>query len=96
LVGALVDKGYRLAIAFVNRPGPFEDGRDREAIQPRVAVLAFVDLDSGNGVAMTLVGQPVELSVAAIVAAAVDEFATPKFPERHASPPARGLRTILA
>ena len=57
LVGALVDEGERLAIAFVDRPGPFEDGGDSQAVEPRVAMVALVDLDAGDGVAVALVGQ---------------------------------------
>jgi hypothetical protein len=58
IVGALVDEGERLAIAFVDRARPFEDGGDAQAVEPGVAMMAFVDLDAGDGVAMALVGQP--------------------------------------
>ena len=64
-----VDERDRLAIALVDRSRPFEDGGDPEAVEPGVAMMALVDLDARDGVAMALVGQRVELAVAAIFAA---------------------------
>ena len=80
VVSPLIDEGDCLAIAFVDGSGPFEDCSDLEAIEPGIAVMPLVDLDSCDRVAIALVGQRVELAVAAIFAAAVDELATAKFP----------------
>ena len=67
LVGALIDERERFAIAFVDRARPFEDGGDAQSVEPRVAMMALVDLDPSDGVAMALVGQRIELAIAAIV-----------------------------
>jgi hypothetical protein len=72
-----------LAIAFVNRSGPLVDRRDPQAIELGVAMMSLVDLDAGDGMAMALVGQSVELAIAAIGARAIDEFAPLEFPHRH-------------
>jgi hypothetical protein len=50
-------------------------------------MVARVDLDARHGVAMTLVGQRIELAVAAVLASAVDEFASPDFPRCHGDLP---------
>src|SRR3954453_3941132 len=86
VVGALVNKGERLAVPFVDRSGPFEDRADLQTVQTRVAMLSFIDLDSGDGVAMALIRQAVELAVAAIIAGAVDELASLELPIGHRSP----------
>ena len=83
LVGALSTNAMRLAIAFVDRPRPFEYRRDLEAVEPGIAMMALVDLDAGDGVAMAFVGQRVELAIAAIFAGAIDQLATLEFPMGH-------------
>jgi hypothetical protein len=46
--------------------------------------MTFVDLDARHSMAMAFVGQRIELTVAAIFAGTIDEFASPDFPRRHA------------
>ena len=75
IVSRLIDKGYGFTIALVNRPRPFEDGCDTQAVEPRVAMVTFMNLDAGNGMAVALIGQPVELAIAAIFAGAVHKLA---------------------
>ena len=86
LAGAPVDECQRLAIAFVDRARPFEDGGDGQAVEPGIAMVAFVDPDAGDGVAMALVGQRVELAVAAIFASAIDQLAALELPISHHDP----------
>src|SRR5437868_543410 len=76
------------AIPFVDRPGPLEDSNHRQPIEPGIAMMALVDLDRGDGVAMPFVRKRVELAVAAIFAGAVGELATSEFPIGHDSSPA--------
>lgn len=83
LVGVLVDEREHLAMTFVDRSRPFENGGNPQAVQPGLAMMAFVDLDPGHRVAVTLVGETVELAVAAVRAGAVDQFATLDFPRCH-------------
>ena len=64
-------------------PGHLKMAAIRRPSSVVVAVMAFVDLDAGDGVAMTLVRQRVELAVAAILAGAVDELASLDFPRCH-------------
>jgi hypothetical protein len=67
----------------MDRPGPLEDGSDAQSIQAGVAVVALVDLDARHRVAVALVGQGIELAVAAVLAGAVDQLAPLEFPVRH-------------
>jgi hypothetical protein len=46
-------------------------------------MLAFVDLDTRDGVAMALVGKSVELAIAAIFAGAIDQLAAFELPIGH-------------
>ena len=75
-VGVLVDESDCLAITLVDRSRPFEDGRNPQAVELGLAVMAFINLDACHSVAMTFVRQRIELAVAAIFAGAVDEFET--------------------
>src|SRR6185436_1931272 len=95
VAGLLVDEGDGLAVAFMNRPRPLEDGGDAQPAQVGRAVLAAIDLDARHRVAMALVRQCVELAVAAVLAGAVDEFAAFDFPRRHEWPPQERLRAPL-
>ena len=67
----------------MDRSRPFENGRNPQAVELGFAVMAFVNLDAGNRMAMTFVRQRIELAVAAIFAGAVDEFEPFNFPRRH-------------
>ncbi len=78
-----VDEGNSFAIAFVDRAGPLENGCYAQTIEFGRAVMALVNLDAGNCMAMPFVRQRVELTVATILASAVDEFAALEFPRRH-------------
>jgi hypothetical protein len=44
----------------VDRAGPFEDGGDPQAVERGLTVMALIDLDAGDGMAMT--GEPCSLS----------------------------------
>ena len=67
-VGALVHERNRLAVTFMDRPGPFEDCGKSQPIEPGVAVAAFVDFNRSDGVTMAFVGKRGELAVATVIA----------------------------
>jgi hypothetical protein len=67
----------------MDRPGPLEDPGAVQAIELHVAVVAFVDRDTGDRLAIPVRRQRVELAGTTVRTTAVDELARFDFPGCH-------------
>jgi hypothetical protein len=63
---------------------PFEDRSKPQAVENGLTMMTLIDLDARNGMTMALVGQRIELTVAAILSGAINEFASLDLPRSHA------------
>src|SRR5580692_4373014 len=80
VIRTLVHNRQRLAIAHMHGPGPFEDARDAQAIELRIAMKALVDLDADHGLAIAMRRQPVELTRTTVRTIAIAELAAVNSP----------------
>jgi len=67
----------------MNGRRPVVHGSNLKAVEPGVAVMAFVDHDSHNRLTLVLVREASELAVAAIFAIAIGKLASLELPHRH-------------
>src|SRR5262249_23588295 len=73
---SLVKDGDRFAVTFMDRARPTEDAAASEAIELGVSVVAFVDGNTDNGLAVAVGWQRVELTRATVRAIAMCEISS--------------------
>src|SRR6185312_6044879 len=80
---ARVDDRLAATLALMDRTGPCEHHRDLRPVEAHIAVMALVDRDAADRIAITLGGQRAELAGTTVRAVAVDELAALDFPRCH-------------
>jgi hypothetical protein len=73
-VGPFVDDQLHGAVALVDRSGKYRQQHRPQAVEPNIAKIPFFDLNTGQGPAITVGRQSVELTRASVGAIAVVEL----------------------